>query len=153
MIQKILAIYPGSFNPLHIGHLNIIEKAQAIFGKENVIVAIGENPSKVQDITNSKLLKFEEIDARIEEYNCFLHEYIRMKELEGFNVVLIRGLRNGDDLSYEMNQLSFIHDFKPDVKTIFIACDKEFEHISSSAIRQLEKFREGSSSSYIPKKK
>lgn len=44
--MRTIAIYPGSFNKMHIGHLNIIEKAERIFGKGNVIVAIGINPDK-----------------------------------------------------------------------------------------------------------
>jgi len=46
--MKTLAIYPGSFNPFHIGHLNIVEKAQDIFGVDNVLVAIGNNPFKMK---------------------------------------------------------------------------------------------------------
>ena len=42
--MKTIAIYPGSFNPFHIGHLNIVEKTERIFGKGNVVVAMGINP-------------------------------------------------------------------------------------------------------------
>jgi pantetheine-phosphate adenylyltransferase len=154
--MKNLAIYAGSFNPFHIGHLNIVEKGEKVFGHGNVLVAIGINPSKTQisDLVdvNGKL-KSETLSIKIsrpvEFYNCFLHEFIELKEKEGYNVILIRGLRNGDDLSYENNQLRFMQEFKPDVKSVFIMCDKEFEHISSSAIRQLESFSQGSGKKYL----
>ena len=45
--MKTIAIYPGSFNPFHIGHLNIVEKTERIFGKGNVIIAMGINPDKM----------------------------------------------------------------------------------------------------------
>ena len=45
--MKTIAVIPGSFNPFTIGHLNIVEKAEAIFGKGNVIIAFGTNPDKV----------------------------------------------------------------------------------------------------------
>jgi len=153
--MKILAIYPGSFNPFHMGHLNIVEKAEKIFGEGNVLIAMGVNPSKltldeVRDgaLEKSSLLE-EKIGRKVETYFSFLHEFIEQKEEEGYDVVLVRGLRNGDDLAYENNQLSFIHDFKPEVKSVFIMCDKKYEHVSSSSIRQLESFRKGSGSKYL----
>jgi pantetheine-phosphate adenylyltransferase len=53
--MKTIAIYPGSFNPMHVGHLNILEKAERIFGRGIVITAIGFNPDKV--ITNEDVLE------------------------------------------------------------------------------------------------
>lgn len=154
--MKTLAIYAGSFNPFHVGHLNIVEKAEKIFGRDNVLIAIGVNPSKVSihDIvlSNGKTRVDElssKIGRKVETYFTFLHEFLEQKEEEGYNVILVRGLRNGDDLAYENNQMSFIHDFKPDVKSVFIMCDKQFEHISSSSIRQLESFKPGSSKDYL----
>jgi len=154
--MKTLAIYAGSFNPFHVGHLNIVEKAEKIFGKENVLVAIGVNPAKVSihDVVNNSGVPRDQelsqkIGRKVEMYYTFLHEFIDQKELEGYNAILVRGLRNGDDLSYENNQLSFIHDFKPEVKSVFIMCDKKFEHISSTSIRQLEIFKPGSAKEYL----
>lgn len=153
-MKKILAIFAGSFNPMHVGYLNILQKAEKIFGKGNVIVSIGINPSKILDgdITekcNSANILSSKIDTKVEVYTCFLHEYIEEKENNGYKVILIRGLRNGDDLAYESNQLDYISDFKPDIDAIFIMCDHQYSHISSSAIRQLESFRTGSASKYL----
>ena len=153
-MSKTIAIYCGSFKPYHIGHLNITEKAESIFGIGNVIISIGINPAKVENFNRETYINQAEelskkLNRKVEVYFTFLHEYIEEKEKEyNCNVVLIRGLRNGDDLNYEINQLRFIEDFKPDIKTIFIMCDKKFEHISSSSIKILESFREGSSKQY-----
>lgn len=153
--MKTLAIYAGSFNPFHVGHLNIVEKAEKIFGEGNVLVAMGVNPAKssldeMRSVSLDKMSLLEKkIGRKVEAYFSFLHEYINQKEKEGYDVVLVRGLRNGDDLAYENNQLSFIHDFKPEVKSVFIMCDKQFEHISSSSIRQLESFQPGSGLKYL----
>lgn len=76
---------------------------------------------------------------------------IEKKESEGYKVVLIRGLRNGDDLAYEDNQFKFIKDFKKDIDVVFFRCDEEFAHISSSAIRNLQSFRPGSGDKYLIK--
>lgn len=152
--MKTIALYPGSFNKFHIGHLNILRKSEKIFGQGNVIICIGVNPSKIDkeslDIKEdyAKLLS-KKLDVQVEVYISFLHELIDKKESEGYKVILIRGLRNGDDLDYEDNQLKFIKDFKKDINVVFIRCDEEFEHISSSSVRQLESFRTGSGDKYL----
>ena len=146
--MKTIAIYPGSFNPFHVGHLNIVQKSERIFGKGNVIVAMGINPDKVK-ATDEEYIKNKELDAQtlsnkigreVIVYWKFLHQLVEQYEQQGFNVVIIRGLRNGADLDYEVNQLRFVTDFKKDVNVVYVTCDKEFEHISSSAIRKIGEF-------------
>jgi pantetheine-phosphate adenylyltransferase len=153
--MKTLAIYAGSFSPFHIGHLNIVDKMEKIFGYGNIMLAIGINPSKAStdqsELLNRATKLSKKMDVPVEVYTIFLHELIEKKEAEGYHVILVRGLRNGDDLNYEDNQLKFIKDFKKDINVVFIRCDEEFEHISSSAIRQLESFRPGSGEKYIVK--
>lgn len=56
---------------------------------------------------------------------------------------LIRGLRNGFDLEYEMNQYQILKDLKPNIKVVSLFADKQFDHVSSSAIRALEKYGKG----------
>ena len=146
--MKTIALFCGSFNPIHIGHINILEKAERIFGRGNVVTAIGINPDKVN--TNDKSYLFEQdnkaktisqkINRNVITYSKFLHELVEDYEKENYNVVIIRGLRNGVDLDYEVNQMRFINDFKKDINVVYITCDQEFEHISSSAIRKIEQF-------------
>ena len=50
--MKTIALYCGTFSPFHIGHLNIVEKAERVFGKGNVLIAIGINPEKERSIDN-----------------------------------------------------------------------------------------------------
>lgn len=151
---RTLAIYCGSFNPLHIGHLNIVEKAEKVFGNGNVILAIGVNPDKISSSDYSAQLKSKgkehevrmlskRINREVVTYSSFLHElvekyenYFKLKQ-EDVNIVIIRGLRNGDDLDYEVNQFRFIKDFKKDINVVYFTCDQEYEHISSSAIRKI----------------
>ena len=141
-----IGIYPGSFNPFHYGHLNILEKAERIFDK--VIIARGVNPDKV-DI-NTDTLRLETLKYRqTENFGGFLTKYLSSKE-EWAEVTLVRGLRNGDDLDYEINQLRFMEDMKPDLKIVFLNCDKEFEHISSSSIKNLNRIDPNFSKKYVP---
>jgi len=150
-MKKRLAVYPGSFNPFHKGHLDILKKAEVIF--DEVIIAIGVNPEKNVDekINKPETLRFQLPGKKVEEFSGFLVDYIQQKEEEGYDVTLVRGLRNGVDLDYEVNQLRVMKDQKPDVKMVFIPCDIKYEHISSSMIRAMEKIQEGSASEYLVK--
>ncbi len=141
-----IGIYPGSFYPFHNGHLNILEKAEAVFDK--VIIARGINPDKQainQNKIESKTLKY----RQIENFQGFLTNYLTSKE-KFADITLVRGLRNGDDLDYEVNQLRFMDDMKKDLKVVFLPCDKEYEHISSSSIKNLDKIDPNFSKRYIP---
>ena len=139
-----VGVYAGSFNPFHVGHLNILKKAQNQFDK--VIVAFGVNPDKEksENIFPSSLDYIHRM-----EYSGLVTELLDEIEERGTIVTLIRGIRNGADLSYESNQLSFIRDLRPNTNVIFIPADKEFEHVSSSAIRNLMRFDVNAANKYL----
>jgi pantetheine-phosphate adenylyltransferase len=152
MEKKKLAIYPGSFNPFTIGHLNILEKAESLFGKENVVILVGNNPTKeVGEIDRVITIKGNLPSKNVDSFTGFLTDYIYDKEQLGFDVVVIKGLRNGDDLDYEVNQMRYLEDRKKDMKTVFLICDKEFEHVSSSGYRACEKIMPGAGHKYLAK--
>lgn len=127
-----IGVFCGSFNPFHKGHYNILQKAERIFDK--VIIAFGKNPEKYDRTYGvPSLVK----TRQIEEYDGLLTDFVQSL---GYEVVVIRGLRNSTDFQYEQNQYRYIQELMPDIRIVSIFCDKEFEHISSSGIRTLEKF-------------
>lgn len=125
-----IGVYAGSFNPFHKGHLNILQKAEKIFDK--VIIAYGRNTEKAwgKPVLVPSCFNYKQVDY----YEGSLSEYLSTKS---YPVTLIRGIRNSTDLQYELNQLRWLQEFTLDVKVVNIICDKEFEHISSSAIRDI----------------
>jgi pantetheine-phosphate adenylyltransferase len=140
-----IGIYAGSFSPFHLGHLNIVQKASAIFDK--VIIARGSNPEKDMHLTewNSEILRTYEVA----EFSGLLTNFIDLHS-QYAEVTLVKGLRNGDDLDYEVNQLRFMETMYPQLKVVFIQCDKEYEHISSTALRNLESIEKGLSKPFLP---
>jgi len=151
--MKRLAIYPGSFNPFTKGHQNILEKAERLF--DEVIISVGVNfkkniadtngGSKERQAIESKVrtLKTQLPSKNIEGYTGFLTDFVREKEKEYDEVVVIRGLRNGHDYDYEYNMTRHLWDQHPKLNIIIIACDPVFSHVSSSAYRELESIRSG----------
>lgn len=131
--QPNIAIYAGSFNPFHIGHLNILKKAEQIFDK--VIIARGKNLDKNNNDIKPlpECLKYHQVI----EYDTLLTDLINSFN---YDVTLVRGLRNSTDLQYEMNTYNFLKELKPNIKIISLFSDNEYNHISSSAIKNLEKY-------------
>ena len=139
-----VGIYAGSFNPFHIGHLSILQKAELMFDK--VIVAVGINPEKhparkgaiadEDSLRVQKLLPFHEVVF----FDNLMVDLLD-KESEFCDVTLVRGLRNGYDLDYEMSQQCFMQAMRPETHSVYIPCDKSLEHISSSALRGLRLFQ------------
>lgn len=130
-----IAVYPGSFSPLHAGHLNIYEKAEKIFDK--VILAYGKNPEKGLGISPSVPECF--FYNQVDYYEGSLVSYLKTKK---YPLTVIRGLRNSTDMQYELNQYRWLQEAEPDIRVVSIFCDKEFEHISSSALRTLEEYED-----------
>jgi pantetheine-phosphate adenylyltransferase len=126
-----IAIYPGTFDPFHKGHLNILEKAERIFDK--VIIAYCLNPEK--DSRNFFLPN--ELNYRqITIHPGLLTDYIQSIN---YDVTVIRGIRNYNDLDYERNLLRFWQDNMSRINVTYIQPDKEFNHLSSCMLKAAEK--------------
>lgn len=145
-----VAIYAGSFNPMHIGHQSIIEQAEQIFDK--VIIAVGKNPEKVASNVDSVIEAFP--FHQVVSYDTLLTDLINKYEKDNPNCkfTLIRGLRNGFDLNMESNQIEYMRIMKPDLKVTLFLCEKAREHISSSSIKALAQFNKKESERYLVKK-
>jgi len=130
-----IAIYCGSFNPFHKGHMNILEKAEKIFDK--VIICKGINPDKGPSMGG--------LPAILGSHQLMVYDGLLTDFIDTFNyeVTLVRGLRNSADFEAEKVQYRYLCDLKPDIKVVNIISDAEFEHISSSSIRTLKKYNKG----------
>lgn len=129
------AIFPGSFNPWHEGHQEVLNKALQIFDK--VIIAQGYNPEKCPPITLESIFNSSQISYR--QYSGLLVDFIN-RQPELINAV-IKGLRNSQDLEYEKIQQYWNEDLGINIPTFYIISDRNLTHISSSAIRATEQFK------------
>ena len=129
-----IAIYPGSFNPFHIGHLDILNKANKIFDK--VLIACGKNPDKSEQ--NCFIPDKIKNNFQIDEYSDdMITDYIQRKE---YPVTIIRGLRDTNDLLCEMTTYRHWKDAMSNLNLVTIFSDASLSHVSSSAIRKTKDF-------------
>ena len=132
-----IAVYPGSFDPITNGHLDIIKRASKVFDK--VIVSILVNSSK------TPCFEMEERRALIErvmgdlpnvEVDCFeglLVNYVRKKGAH----VIIKGLRAISDFEYEFQMALANTKIAPDIETLFMMTNQEYSYLSSSIVKEL----------------
>lgn len=136
-----LGLYCGSFNPFHLGHLDVLKQAINVF--EVVVVAKGINPTKFnkENVTKYPLPEkfLASMNINVISYDTLLVDQVRKMEQE-YDVTIVRGLRNGADLDYEQNVVAFLRGMYPQIKIVAFYCDPKYRHISSSALRDIEKF-------------
>lgn len=136
-MEKRIAIIPGSFDPMTLGHLSFIIKASELF--DEVIVAIMNNSSKNSFFT---LLERKEIA----EKTCMELENVKVITADGmlYDVAhamgakyIVKGVRNSVDFEYEQNMAKINRALAPDVQTIYLPADAAFEVVSSSLVREM----------------
>ena len=135
-----IAIYPGSFDPITSGHLNIIQRAANIFDKLIVCVMVnsGKSPmftrqervelisSVVADIPNV------EVDSSDE----LLADYAKRKG----SCVIVKGLRAGSDFEKEFQMALINHKINPDLDTMFLTAEHQYMYLSSSTVKELGQY-------------
>ena len=144
-----LAIYPGSFDPVTKGHLDILKTASGIFDK--VIVAVLNNPNKKGFLSIEErvmLIKSSITELKNVEVDCFEGLTVEYAKMKGANI-LIRGLRAVSDFEYEMQLSQANSALSKDIKTVFLTTKPKYNFISSSAVREIFSFG-GDISLFVP---
>ena len=132
-----IAIYPGSFDPITYGHLDILKNAAGIFDK--VIIAVAHNGSKTGFLTPEErvtLIKASIDDIPNVDVDAFEGLTINYAKKHGANV-LIRGLRAVSDFEFEMQLSQTNSALCDEIKTVFLTTKPEFNFISSSTIKEI----------------
>ena len=136
--MKKKVIFPGSFDPITIGHIEIIEKSLKIF--DEIIIAIGTNPQKKYMFTENQRLNFiikyfkNEKNVKAVAYEGLTFELCKKLKVK----YIVRGVRNILDFEYEKNMSEFNRN-QGQIETIIITSSNKNSHISSSLVKELIK--------------
>lgn len=135
-------IYPGSFDPLTKGHMDIIERAAGVV--DELVVAVLVNPHKPKglfdteermDMIKNSVKHLENVT--VDSFSGLLVDYAREKSA----TVIVRGLRAVTDFEYELQMAQINKSLLPNVETIFLVTNAEYSFLSSSSVRELAMFK------------
>mgnify|MGYP001290936795 CR=1 FL=1 len=143
------AIFPGSFDPITLGHCEIIQKATQIF--DEVIVAVGNNSEKKYKFSLEQRLKFISVEFKnnpkviVTSYDGLTAAYCKKMEIKH----IVRGLRNPADFEFE-KKIALFNNSLEKVETIFLLTSPNYAFISSSMVREIMD-NEGDFKKFVPK--
>jgi pantetheine-phosphate adenylyltransferase len=136
----VIAIYPGSFDPITLGHLDIIRRSSRLF--EQVIVAVLGNPNKTplftvqQRLAQIRLTTKHLPNVEVDSFNGLTVNYASVRQAQ----VLIRGLRAVSDFEIELQMAHTNKTLSTQIETVFLATSNEYSFLSSSVVKEIAKF-------------
>src|SRR5256714_9835905 len=144
-----IAVYPGVFDPIPLGHLDVIRRGCRIF--DRLVVGVGTNPDKAPFFTPEErvhLVQQVVADFPNVEVRSFSGLAVGFVRKEGAGVML-RGLRTTSDMEYEFTMSLMNLNLDPDIETVFLMAEAEYSHLSSTLIRQIATLG-GSLENFLP---
>jgi pantetheine-phosphate adenylyltransferase len=137
MSEKKIALYPGTFDPITNGHIDLIQRAAKLF--DTVIVAIASSSKKNPKFSLSKRIELAEQvladcpNVKVKGFDILLIDFARQQNA----TVLIRGLRAVSDFEYEFQLASMNRHLAPDLESVFLMPADEYSFISSSLVKEV----------------
>ncbi len=149
MVRTRIAVYPGTFDPITNGHIDLIDRAAPLF--ERLIVGVAESPAKGPalplklrvDLARESLAGYANVEVR--GFNSLLAHFVH----DVGAGVLLRGLRAVSDFEYEFQLASMNRHLIPDVETLFLTPAEQYGFISSSLVREISRLG-GDVSAFVP---
>jgi pantetheine-phosphate adenylyltransferase len=143
------ALYPGTFDPITLGHIDIIHRARHIF--ENLVVAVADNPEKSplfsvperMDIIKSAIGNLDRVT--ITSFNDLTAKFAKSINAG----VIIRGLRAVSDFEFEFQMALMNRKIEPDIETVFLMPSEKYSYLSSSLVKDIAR-RGGDVSAFVP---
>ncbi len=142
-------IYPGTFDPVTNGHIDIINRAAKMFNQ--VTVAVAYSPSKKTMFTLDERVSMLQESVRhldnvaVDGFSGLLVDFVKQKQAS----VLIRGLRTTMDFEYEFGLTSMYRKLLPDLESVFLTPSEEFAFLSSTIVRELA-LHGGDATQFVP---
>ena len=132
-----VAVYTGSFDPITLGHLDVIERASRIF--DHIVVGVGINPDKQPLFDQEERVKLVEAEVAyldnvtVRRFNGLSVTFVREQKAQ----VVLRGVRSLTDIEAEFTMTLANRMLDPGIETVFLMADAQYSHISSSLLKQI----------------
>lgn len=145
-----IGIYPGSFDPITFGHLDIIKRSARLV--DRLIIAVLNNSEKTPLFNVEERVHLIETVTRgitnieVESFHGLLVDYAEFKKAD----VIFRGLRAVTDFEYELQMAQLNHELNTEVDTVFLTTSVEYAYLSSSSVREIGKYK-GDIHKFVPK--
>jgi len=144
-----IAVCPGSFDPITLGHLDIIRRASLMFDKVIVAVLVNGRKTPLFTVEERKELIRKSVEGianvEVDSFGGLLADYMRQKNA----TVIVKGLRALSDFEYEFQMALINKKLNPDAETMFLTTSIEYMYLSSSAVREIGKHG-GDISAFVP---
>ncbi len=131
------AVYPGTFDPITSGHMDIIERSAALF--DELIVAVSTNPAKDAWFELEERVEMAKEACRhlpnvtVESFNGLLVRFVKEKEAQ----VIVKGLRAVSDFDYEFQMAAMNRKLDPQIETVFLMTSLPYAYLSSSIVKEV----------------
>jgi len=146
---RVHALFPGTFDPVTHGHLDVVRRAAGLF--ERLTVGVARHPTKSELLpVAERLALLREVTADIPGVDVVQIEGLLVRGLERLGAtVIVRGVRNAGDLDYELQMARTNRALAPQIETVLLASAPEHAHISSTLVRQVAELG-GELSAFVP---
>ena len=136
-MPHVIAVYPGTFDPITLGHEDLVARAAQLFDEVIVAVAVGHHKKTLFSLDDRMALVREVVrpfpQVRVESFDGLVRDFVRAHGAKA----MVRGVRSVTDFDYERQLAGMNRHLMPDVETVFLTPSDRFAHLSSSFVREI----------------
>ena len=138
MADSVIAVYPGTFDPMTLGHEDVVRRASQLFGKLIVVVAVGHHKKGTMFSLEERMDMVRELvkpypGVEVESFGGLMRDFVVSRGAKA----MVRGLRAVTDFDYEFQLAGMNRSLMPDVETVFLTPGDKYQFISSTFVREI----------------
>ncbi len=138
MAASVTAVYPGTFDPMTLGHEDVVRRASQLFDKLVVVVAVGHHKKQTLFTLDERMAMVRELvspypNVEVESFGGLMRDFVVSRGAKA----MVRGLRAVTDFDYEFQLAGMNRSLMPDVETVFLTPGDKYQFISSTFVREI----------------
>jgi pantetheine-phosphate adenylyltransferase len=139
MANKVIAVYPGTFDPMTLGHEDVVRRATQLFDRVIVAVAAGHHKKAMFSLdermamVQEAIAPYPQVKVQVESFSGLLRDFVMARGAKA----MVRGLRAVTDFDYEFQLAGMNRSLMPNVETVFLTPSDKYQFISSTFVREI----------------